>query len=35
MTGVAVAKASPKWAIESVAVDPKLGDLAMARVKRG
>ena len=30
----AVAKASPKWAIESYAADPKPGDLPMARMKR-
>jgi hypothetical protein len=33
--GVAVAKASPKRAFESHALDPKRGDLAMGRVKRG
>jgi hypothetical protein len=33
--GVAVAKASPKRASESRDLDPKRGDLAMGRVKRG
>ena len=33
--GVAVAKASPNRAVESHALDPKRGDLAMGRVKRG
>ena len=32
--GVAVAKASPNRACESRGVDPKRGDLPMARVKR-
>ena len=32
--GVAVAKASPNRASESRALDPKRGDLPMARVKR-
>ena len=32
---VAVAKASLNRAIESHAVDPKRGDLAMGRLKRG
>ena len=33
--GVAVAKASLNRAFESRALDPKRGDLPMARVKRG
>lgn len=33
--GVAVAKASPKRALESHVLDPKRSDLPMARVKRG
>ena len=33
--GVAVAKASPNRAFESHDLDPKRGDLAMGRVKRG
>jgi hypothetical protein len=33
--GEAVAKASPKRAIESLGLDPKRSDLPMARVKRG
>ena len=32
-SGVAVAKASLKWAIQLRGVDPKPGDLSMARVK--
>ena len=32
--GVAVAKASLNWASELRGVDPKPGDLSMARVKR-
>jgi hypothetical protein len=35
LCGVAVAKASPKRAVESRAQDPKRSDLAMGRVKRG
>ena len=31
--GVAVAKASPNRAIQSLGVDPKPGDLSMARMK--
>ncbi len=31
----AVAKASPNRAIQSLAVDPKLGELSMGRLKRG
>jgi len=31
--GVGVAKASLKWAIEYVALDPKPSDLAMGRLK--
>ena len=31
----AEAKASPKWAFESLGVDAKRGDLSLARVKRG
>ena len=31
--GVGAAKASLKWAIESVGVDPKPSDLSMTRVK--
>ena len=34
-TGGAVAKASPKRANESRAVDPKRVDLSMTRLKRG
>ena len=33
--GVAVAKASPNRAFESHVLDPKPGDLPMARLKRG
>ena len=33
--GVAVAKASPNRAIESLGLDPKRSDLSMARLKRG
>jgi hypothetical protein len=33
--GVAAAKASLNWAIESRDVDPKPGDLPMARLKLG
>ena len=32
---VAVAKASPNRAMKSQEIDPKPGDLSMARVKRG
>ena len=32
--GVAVAKASLNWAVKSHDVDPKPGDLPMARLKR-
>jgi hypothetical protein len=31
----AAAKASPKWAIESLGIDAKRGDLPLARVKYG
>ena len=33
--GVAVAKASPKWASKSPDIDPKPSDLSMARMKGG
>ncbi len=33
--GVAVAKASPKWAPKSPDIDPKPGDLSMSRMKEG
>jgi hypothetical protein len=35
LCGVAVAKASLKRAFESHVLDPKRGDLAMGRLKRG
>ena len=31
----AVAKASPKWALESLGLDAKRDDLPLARMKRG
>jgi hypothetical protein len=33
-SSVTEAKASPKWAFQSHAVDPKPGDLHMVRMKR-
>ena len=33
--GVAVAKASPKWATKLPDIDPKPGDLSVSRMKGG